>query len=109
MLELLLTRLWIDVRTAAALGVGQLRRQAAKLDTATTQLADRIAAAGSLTVDREARVLRADRPRPCRRSYKHCQHAMSRSAIADNAQEGCGPLWRSANPRGAAIELGLAS
>jgi len=100
-LELLLTGLPIDAQTAADWGLVNRVVEPEELDVATTELANRIAAASSLTVGIGKSAYYEQIDRDLAGAYEHCQDVMSRNAMADDAQEGmCAflekrePVWR---------------
>jgi enoyl-CoA hydratase/carnithine racemase len=100
-LELLLTGMPIDAQTAADWGLVNRVVDPDDLDTATAELAARIATASPLTVGIGKRAYYRQIDLDLAGAYDYAQDVMSRNATADDAQEGiCAflekrdPVWR---------------
>jgi enoyl-CoA hydratase/carnithine racemase len=99
-LEMLLTGELVDARTAADWGLINQVVPAADLETATRQLAAKVAAASSLVVaiGKQAFYTQIDLDQP--KAYAYAKEVMSMNALAADAQEGIGaflgkraPCW----------------
>ena len=100
-LELLLTGAPIDAETAASWGLVNKVVAPGELETATDELAQRIASASSLTVGIGKRAFYRQIDLELAAAYDHCQEVMSQNATAEDAQEGMSaflekrpPTWR---------------
>lgn len=87
-LELLLTGTPIDAETAAEWGLVNKAVAPGELETATDELAQRIASASSLTVGIGKRAFYRQIDLELAAAYDHCQEVMSQNARAEDAQEG---------------------
>jgi enoyl-CoA hydratase/carnithine racemase len=100
-LEMLLTGTPIDADTAAAWGLVNRVVAPEELESATDELAQRIAAASPLTVGIGKRAFYRQIDLGLDAAYEICQDVMSENATADDAQEGMAaflekrpPTWR---------------
>jgi enoyl-CoA hydratase/carnithine racemase len=100
-LELLLTGTPIDAETAAAWGLVNRVVAPDELESATDELAQRIASASSLTVGIGKRAFYRQIDLGLDAAYELCQEVMTENATADDAQEGMSaflekrpPTWR---------------
>jgi enoyl-CoA hydratase/carnithine racemase len=100
-LEMLLTGTPIDADTAAAWGLVNRVVAPDELESATDELAQRIAAASPLTVGIGKRAFYRQIDLGLDAAYEICQDVMSENATADDAQEGMAaflekrpPTWR---------------
>jgi enoyl-CoA hydratase/carnithine racemase len=100
-LEMLLTGSPIDAETAAAWGLVNRVVAPDELESATDELAQRIAAASPLTVGIGKRAFYRQIDLGLDAAYEICQDVMSENATADDAQEGMSaflekrpPTWR---------------
>src|SRR4051812_16369364 len=89
-MELLLTGMPIDARTAADWGLINRVVAPEELDTATDELARQVAAGSPLTVGIGKRAYYEQIDLDLAGAYEHCQDVMSRNATAEDAQEGIG-------------------
>jgi enoyl-CoA hydratase/carnithine racemase len=87
-LELLLTGTPIDAETAVEWGLVNKVVAPGELETATDELAQRIASASSLTVGIGKRAFYRQIDLELAAAYDHCQEVMSQNATAEDAQEG---------------------
>jgi enoyl-CoA hydratase/carnithine racemase len=87
-LELLLTGTPIDAETAVEWGLVNKVVATDELETATDELAQRIASASSLTVGIGKRAFYRQIDLELAAAYDHCQEVMSQNATAEDAQEG---------------------
>ncbi len=87
-LEMLLTGVAIDARTAVEWGLVNRVVPASQLEEATRLLAEQIAAASPLTVSigKQAFYTQIDLDQP--KAYAYAKEVMSMNALADDAQEG---------------------
>jgi enoyl-CoA hydratase/carnithine racemase len=100
-LEMLLTGTPIDADTAAAWGLVNRVVAPDELESATDELAQRIASASSLTIGIGKRAFYRQIDLGIDAAYELCQDVMSENAAADDAQEGMSaflekrtPTWR---------------
>jgi enoyl-CoA hydratase/carnithine racemase len=100
-LELLLTGTPIDAETAADWGLVNRVVAPDELEAATTELAERIGSASSLTVGIGKRAFYSQIDLGLDAAYEVCQEVMSENATAEDAQEGMSaflekrsPTWR---------------
>jgi enoyl-CoA hydratase/carnithine racemase len=100
-LEMLLTGTPIDAETAAAWGLVNRVVAPDALETATDELAQRIASASSLTVGIGKRAFYRQIDLGIDAAYDLCEEVMSENATAEDAQEGMSaflekrpPTWR---------------
>jgi enoyl-CoA hydratase/carnithine racemase len=100
-LEMLLTGLPIDARTAAEWGLVNTVVPPDELDAATAELAERIASASPLTVGIGKRAFYRQIDLALDAAYELCEDVMSENATAEDAQEGMSaflekrsPTWR---------------
>jgi enoyl-CoA hydratase/carnithine racemase len=87
-MELLLTGMPIDARTAADWGLVNRVVEPEELVEATRELASRIAAASPLVIGIGKRAYYEQIDLNLAGAYEHCQDVMSRNAAAQDAQEG---------------------
>jgi enoyl-CoA hydratase/carnithine racemase len=87
-MEMLLTGEMVDARTAAEWGLINRAVPALELQAASRKLAERIAAASSLTVaiGKQAYYTQIDLDQP--KAYAYAKEIMSMNALAADAQEG---------------------
>jgi len=97
-LELLLTGEPIDAATALDWGLVNRVVPAAELDTAVTELVEKIAGASSFTVSLGKRAFYAQIGRDEHEAYDHTREVMTENALAADAQEGMGAFLEKRSP-----------